>query len=568
MSHSRWNLLPAVPDRLTVPGSGVSPLLAQFLYNRGVSRPEDFQAFLASDRSLLGDPDLLPGMQAAVARVYRALLSGETVGVYGDFDADGITATALVVQGLEALGGTAVPYIPHRQTEGHGLTTGVLTKLHEEGVSLVITVDCGVTDVLQVKKAMKSGQDIIITDHHNPLEEIPDAIAVIDPKLENSAYPFLHLAGVGVAFKLMQALFRSLGREDLLETVTDLVAIGTIADMSQPVGENRYLIRDGLYRMNTSPRLGIRELLNEKKLEAGTLDADKIGWVLAPCLNAAGRLADGLTGYKLLMTGSQPEAQELAAWLCRINEDRQRLTTATHARAREQVIAEGLPPLLIAADKEYPMGIAGLVASRLTEEFYRPSIVIHTAQNVCHASCRSIPEFDIIGALNRFSHLFSRYGGHSAAAGFTMPTKNLPELEKGLTAFTAEKLAGIELRPHLDIDVLVALSELGGDTYQTTQLLAPFGIGNPVPTFLSRGVEVMEWRRMGGNGEHLRLKLRQNGTVWDSVAFRLIGHLDELSSSAIDVVYNLEVDTWRGKENLRLNILDFQMSGQPSVATI
>jgi len=561
LSHCRWNLLPPVtvlPQKDS--DSGFPPLLVQLLHNRGVTRPGDFESFLASDESLLIDPLLLPDMEKGIARVYQALLSGETVGIYGDFDADGITATAVLVQGLALLGGKAVPYIPHRQTEGHGMTSGVLKKLYEQGVSLVITVDCGVTDLAEVKKAMKMGLDIIITDHHNPLEEIPEAVAVIDPKLASSAYPFEQLAGVGVAFKLLQGLYRNLGREELLEKVIDLVAIGTVADMSPPLSENRYLIKEGLKQMNTSPRLGLRLLINQMRLEAGSLSADSISWVIAPCLNAAGRLADGLTGYNLLMTESAQEAQELALWLARINEERQKLTAATLARAREQVVAGGLPPLLLTADKEYPMGIAGLVASRLTEEFYHPSVVIHTADKVSHASCRSIPEFNIIAALGKFSYLFSRYGGHAAAAGFTLPTKNLPELEEGLSALVAEELAGVELRPHLDIDALVTLPELGGNTYQTTQLLAPFGISNPVPVFMSRGVEVLERRTMGNGGEHLRMKLRQGGTTWDGVAFRLANHTAE-TSPRLDIVYNLEIDNWRGKGQLRLNILDFKNSG-------
>jgi single-stranded-DNA-specific exonuclease len=559
LSHCRWNLL----QPAGLPGdseTNLPPLLVQLLRNRGVSRPEDFRAFLSSDASLLGDPLLLPDMPAAVARVYRALLAGETIGIFGDFDADGITATAALAQGLSKLGGTVVPYIPHRQTEGHGLTAGVLKKLHDQGVGLVITVDCGVTDVDEVKKANDMGLDIIVTDHHSPLDELPAAVAVIDPKLAGSAYPFRHFAGVGVAFKLLQAVCRGLGREEILDGITDLAAIGTIADMSPPLGENRYLIMAGLKNMNSNPRPGIRELISQTRLEPGCIDAEGVGWVIGPCLNAAGRLADGLTGYKLLMTDSTDEARELALWLTKKNEERQRLTQSTLARARENVVARGLPPLLLTADKEYPMGIAGLVASRLTEEFYRPAIVIHTADEVSHASCRSIPEFDIIAALNRFSHLFDRYGGHAAAAGFTLPTKNLPQLEEELSALVAGALAGVELRPRLDIDAVVTLPEMGGDTYQTTQLLAPFGIGNPVPTFLSKGVQVLEWRPMGGNGDHLRLKLKQGGTVWDAVAFRRGSHRGELGG-AIDVVYNLEIDNWNGKRQLRLNVLDFKRGG-------
>jgi single-stranded-DNA-specific exonuclease len=558
LSHSRWNLLPPLTPR-QLGDSEFPPLLVQLLYNRGISRPDEFQSFLASDSRLMGDPLLLPDMPAAVARIYQGLLSGEHIVVYGDFDADGITATAALVQGLRTLGGKASPYIPHRQTEGHGLTTGVLKNLYQQGTSLVITVDCGVTDVLQVKKARKMGLDIIVTDHHSPLSEIPDAIAVVDPKLSDSVYPFSHLSGVGVAFKLLQALFQSIGKDEHKDMTADLVAIGTIADMSPPLGENRYLIKEGLKLMNTRPRLGIRELMNHTRIEAGSLNAEKIGWIIGPCLNAAGRLADGLTGYNLLMTESPEEARDLSAWLARKNEERQRLTTTTLERAREQVIAQGLPPLLITADKEYPTGIAGLVASRLVEEFYRPSVVIHTTETVSHGSCRSIPEFNIISALNTCGHLFSRYGGHSQAAGFTLPTSNLPQLEKELSKLALEQLAGVELSPHLNIDALVTLADLGGDTYQTTQMLSPFGIGNPMPTFLSRGVELLERRTMGTNGEHLRMKLKQSGTVWDGVAFRLGGYLAELSSP-LDIVYNLEIDRWGGKEQLRLNILDFEAS--------
>jgi len=452
LSHCRWNLAPPIA---AVPGSKYPTLLAQLLHNRGITQPEDFAAFLSSDRALMGDPLLLSGMQAAVERISRAVANHETVAIYGDFDADGITSTAVLVQGLGMLGVKAVPYIPHRETEGHGITIPVLKKLQEEGVSLVITVDCGVTDVAETKESMDMGLDVIITDHHSPLEQIPPAVAVINPKLKGSLYPYNNLAGVGVAFKLLQALLQKYGKENQLLKVTDLVAIGTIADMSPPLGENRYLIKEGITQINTDPRPGIKELISLTRLEACKIDADKIGWVIAPCLNAAGRLADGLTGYKLLMTDSDKDAKALASWLSGKNEERQKLTASTLLRAREQVIALGLQPILVTADREYPMGIAGLVASRLTEEFYRPAVVIHIAEDVCHASCRSIPEFDIIAALNKFSHYFLRYGGHAAAAGFTMPTKDLPKLEQELTFYAAAKLTGVELRPHLEIDALV-----------------------------------------------------------------------------------------------------------------
>jgi len=556
VSHYRWNLLPPLTDADIIAGSGLSPLLVQLLWNRGITSPGAMPVFLRSDASLLTDPFRLPGMEAAVTRLYRALLSGEKIGIFGDFDADGITATAVLVQGLTRLGTVTIPYIPHRQTEGHGLNHTGLKSLHEQGVSLVISVDCGITDIEEVHQAMEAGLDIIITDHHTPLDKIPEALAVINPKLPASNYGFTGLAGVGVAFKLLQALYANLGKTELLDSVIDLVAIGTVADMSPPVGENRYLIRRGLELINEAPRPGLRELIQQTRLEQGKLNADNIGWVLAPCLNAAGRLADALTGYRLLVTEDPHEAQELAIWLARKNIERQKLTTAAQALAKEKIMAKGIKPLLLTADHEYPPGIAGLVASRLTEEFYRPSIVVHTAGTISQASCRSIPEFDIIAALNSFSHLLSRYGGHAAAAGFTCPTQILPELEQGLVELAEEQLAGITLMPRLDIDMTLTLDQLGGDTYDITQQLAPFGIGNSVPVFLSRGVEVIERRTMGNSNEHLRFKFRQRGTVWDAVAFRLGNH-ENATAQKLDIVYNLEMDTWNGHRNLRLNIPDF-----------
>jgi single-stranded-DNA-specific exonuclease len=559
LSHSRWNLLPPVPDKDLWRDCGYAPLVVQLLYNRGVTKPDALKHFIASDKSLSADPMLLQGMPQAVSRIYQALLSGETIGVFGDFDADGITATTVLVQGLTALGGKAVPYIPHRQTEGHGLSTGALKNLFKQGISLVITVDCGVTDVVEVAKAKKMGLDIIITDHHSPPDEIPKAVAVINPKLNNSCYPFSQLAGVGVAYKLLQAVLQSVGKEEHLNSVIDLVAVGTIADMSPVVGENRYLIKEGIKRINESPRPGIKELMNLTKIDAGKLDAERISWTISPCLNAAGRLADGLTGFNLLITESTQKAQEIAAWLVQKNEERQHLTNAMLERAREQVTERGLPPLLIADGREYHIGVAGLVAGRLTEEFYHPAIVIQVEDKVSHASCRSVPEFNIIKALNQFSHLFTRYGGHAQAAGFTLPTENLTEVCDGLSQLATEQLTGVELLAKIDIDAEVTLPELGGNTYQDTQLLAPFGVGNPVPMFLSRSVEVLERRTMGANGDHLRLKLRQGGTVWDAVGFRLGAYASELSPM-IDIVYNLEIDHWNNREKLRLCIQDFEGS--------
>jgi single-stranded-DNA-specific exonuclease len=564
LSRYRWNILPPVPSQHLVSNTGLSPLLVQLLYNRGLKEPAQLASFLAVDRNLCNSPLLLPDIHPAVARIYRALLSGEPIAIYGDYDADGITATALLVQGLSALGGTVVPYIPHRLTEGYGLKTTALENLRQQGFGLIVTVDCGITSLPEVKRARRKGLDIVVTDHHTPLPETPPAVAVVNPRLAGSAYPFTELTGAGVAFKLLQALYQSVGREGQLEDSVDLAAIGTIADMAPLQGENRYLVKEGLFQMNQNPRLGLRALIEQAELSGGSLDAECISWVIAPRLNAAGRLEHAMYSYKLLTTDSPTEARRLARWLEQKNAERQKLTASTLARAREQVISRGISPLLMASDRDYFPGIAGLVASRLAEEFYRPAVVVKTGEKMSSGSCRSIPEFNIIAALKESQHLFSQFGGHSQAAGFTLPTRNLPRLEETLLNLATVQLREADLRPSLDIDTEVTLPDLGGDTFQLTQQMAPFGRGNPLPTYLSRRVEVTDCRTMGNGGEHLRLKFRQNGTRWDAVAFRLGSCLADVAP-AMDIVYNLKVDRWQGKETLRLNILDFAPSSQSTV---
>jgi single-stranded-DNA-specific exonuclease len=388
---------------------------------------------------------------------------------------------------------------------------------------------------------------------------MPPAVATINPKRADSSYAFSELTGAGVALKLLQALFQNLGKEEQLGELMDLAALGTVADMAPLSGENRYLVKEGLKLMNTTPRLGLREIISQAGLTPGNLSAESISWAIAPRLNAAGRLAHAMTSYKLLMTESPQEARDLAIWLEEKNTERQKLTTKVLAIAREQVLAQGITPMLVAADKDYPLGVAGLIAGRLAEEFYRPAIVVRTGETVSSGSGRSIPEFNIIKALTQCRSLLSHFGGHSQAAGFTLPTKNLPHLQEQLSRLAAEQLADADLRPQLDIDAEVTLPDLSGDTFNTIQQLAPFGRGNPSPTFLSHRTEAIDCRTMGNVAQHLRLKLKQGGTVWDGVGFRLGCYLAEISPQ-LDIVYNLEIDRWGGKERLRLNIVDFAPS--------
>ncbi len=548
--------MPPAPDEYLAGSMGVTGLLAQLLYNRGLDDPSKMELFLLGDERLSGDPFLLPDMHTAVSRIYRALLSAEKMAVYGDFDVDGVTSTALMVQGLAALGGVVIPYIPHRVTEGHGLRPAAIEELHDQGVSLIITVDCGITDVEEVRHANKQGMTVIITDHHTPPAVIPPAFAIVNPKLASSEYPFNELAGVGVAYKVLEALMTSLGKEDQIESHMDLVAIGTVADMVPLVSENRYLVKRGIRTLNTSSRLGLREIIARAGLSAGNLDAESITWSLSPWLNASGRLEHAIASYKLLTTTSHQEARELAALLGQQNIERQRLTAKAMLEARAQIASQGLAPLIMLCNREFPLGIAGPVAGKLSEEYYRPVIIVNVDDKTASGSSRSIPEFNIITALNQCAGLLGRYGGHAQAAGFTLPSKNIPMLQKALIEIAAAQLKDIDLRPRINIDAEVSLSELDPNTYQQMQKLAPFGKGNPVPTFVSRAVQVANCRTMGNEQQHLRLKLKQNGSNFDGVAFKLGDSLSDVSDT-LDIVYNLEIDRWSGVENLRLNILSF-----------
>ncbi len=560
MSRYRWNIHPPLPAEYPTNNAGLPPLIAQLLYNRGITQPSQIESFITADDSLSSDPRLLPDMNQAVTRIYQALLGGENIAIYGDFDVDGITGAALLVKGLAVLGARVTPYIPHRLNEGHGLNHTALEQLQKQGISLVITADCGITGVSPVKRASSKGLDIVITDHHTPADELPPAIAVVDPRRADSAYPFAELAGVGVAFKLLQALYQDMGKENQLSHFLDLVALGTVADMMPLQAENRYLVKQGLKLINKAPRIGIKELAVLAGLGMDNLDTEAISWVLAPRLNAAGRLEHAMTSYRLLVTESAEEARELAVWLGEKNAQRQSLTTKALAKARDKILAKGISPLLLAEDTEYPAGIIGLVAGKLTDEFYRPCVVIRKGDKFSSGSCRSIPEFDIIGAISQCSQLLTRFGGHSRAAGFTLPNNNLSRLVQQLGQLAESQLSDMELCPHLDIDAELSLNELTGDTYQSLQALAPFGQGNPVPTFITRGVAVTDCRPIGSNGAHLKLKLKQEGPVWDAIAFKLGNHMAEIKSP-VDIVYNLEQDKWYGQDTLRLKLLDLVPAG-------
>ena len=552
--RARWKILPPVPDEY-LNASGLSPLIAQLLYNRGV-KLEEIGLFLSVDYRLEGNPFLLPDISQAVNRVYKAVLDREKIAVYGDFDVDGVTAIVILVEGLSRLGAEVIPYIPDRIDEGHGLKNSALEKLRAQGANLVITVDCGVTDLKEVKQAQNMEMDIIITDHHVPLGSLPRAVAVIDPKRKDSVYPYPDLAGAGVAFKLLQALFHKDSREKWLARLLDLVVLATVTDLVPLVGENRYLVKEGLKELNNSSRVGIQEMVKLAGLKPGELDAEDISWVLGPRLNAAGRMNNASTSYQLLTTQSSEEARLLALELGERNAERQKLTNEVLSRAKEKLAAKLNLPLLIESDESYSIGVIGLVAGRLVDEFYKPAIIINLGRELCQGSCRSIAEFDIAAALAECHDLLTAFGGHPLAAGFTVARRNLAQLEQRLVSLATDQLGHLELRPELVIDTELPLSALAGDTFNLIQKLGPFGWGNPQPTLLTRQVEVIECRNFGNQGEWLRLKLKQGNVTWQAVDFESQKNRKEIPSH-IDIVYNLEKSRWNGEEVLSLNLLDF-----------
>ena len=552
--RTQWKILPAAPDEY-LKASGLPCLIAQLLYNRGV-KPEAVPSFLAADQGLQGNPFLLPDISKAVSRVYQAALRREKVAVYGDFDVDGVTATVILMEGLSWLGIQAVPYIPDRVSEGHGLKVAALQQLRAQGAKLVITADCGVTDVEEAKQANQMGMDMIITDHHVPLQSLPQAVAVVNPKRKDSVYPFSDLSGAGVAFKFLQALFHKDRRQKEMVRFLDLVALATVTDLVSLLGENRYFVKEGLEKLNESPRVGIQQMIELAGLKPGEIGVDGISWVLGPRLNAASRMDSASTSYQLLTTKSPEEARALALELEQKNSQRQKVTTEVLSRVKEKLAAKLHLPLLIEGDESYPIGVLGLVASKLVDEFYKPAVIISLGPELCQGSCRSMAEFDIASALGECHDLLVAFGGHPLAAGFTVKRQNLPQLEQKLVELAARKLSHLELRPQIPIDAEVPLSAFGGETFSLIEKLAPFGCGNPRPTFLTRRVEVVECRSFGNQGEWLRLKLRQGNVTWQAVDFESGKKPDEIPP-CVDIVYNIERGHWNGEEILSLRLLDF-----------
>ncbi|MGQ9572868.1 MAG: single-stranded-DNA-specific exonuclease RecJ, partial [Dehalococcoidia bacterium] len=465
----------------------------------------------------------------------------------------------LLTDALQELGASVITHIPHRFSEGYGLNVGAITALRQRGASLLLAADCGTSSVTEVEHACHLGMDVIILDHHAIPPKLPPALALVNPRLSGQEGPLVELASVGVAYKTMVALYQALGRHWERQRFLDLVAIGTVADLAPLVRENRYLVKNGLAAIAWAERLGLRALIATAGLRPEGVDSEAIAYALAPRLNAAGRLAHADLSFRLLLTRNDSEAAHLASQLNALNQDRQRQTEQALALAAELLTAEDTrAPLIFVGHPDISEGIIGLVASKLVDERYRPAIVYQRGEKESRASCRSIPEFDIIAALDRQADLLVRYGGHPRAAGFTVANANLAVLKKGLLEQAASVLADVELSPPLVIDAELPLSRLRGQDIRWLQRFQPHGQDNPEPTFLSRSVLVADSRLAGNDGQHLRLKLKDGPVTWPAIAFDM-GERAVEPGQRVDVVYSLTSER-RDNEALELRVKDLAPS--------
>ena len=561
----RWQVHVRIPDYVNEELRQFSPLIRQLLFNRGFENAEAAAAFLAGTVDFPTDPFLLKDMPKAVSRLHQAVTTGEKVTVYGDYDADGVTSTALLIEFLSILGINARAYIPDRYEEGYGLNDDAVRQLAEESTDLIITVDCGIRAITEIDLAVALGMDVIVTDHHIPGDTLPQAMAVIDPKQPNDSYPEKYLAGVGLAYKLVQAYLAQYPVENVsADDWVDLVAIGTVVDLAPLKGENRALVRAGLEKLRTQPRQGIFSLAQAAGIDLKKCDASTLGFGLGPRLNAAGRLESALTALNLLTTRNLLESGQLAQKLDSYNQERQSLTQEIRQKAAEMVLHEDPEAILFfAVAPEFSEGVVGLAASRLVESFYRPSIVGHQGEIFTVASCRSIPEFHITRALDECSDLLVRHGGHAAAAGFTVLNENKDALLSRLQTIATEKLKTLELLPVLEIDREIKLENLNGrhisHILDDLHGLEPTGRGNPEPVFASYGVEVRYARLVGREGTHLKLTLQAGSNTFDAIAFRQGFWLPELPEQ-IDLAYRFEINEFNGRSSLQLNVKDIKAS--------
>ncbi|NOZ22533.1 MAG: single-stranded-DNA-specific exonuclease RecJ [Planctomycetes bacterium] len=552
----------------------ISPILAQVLMNRNITGVDAARKFLRPNLSGLEDPWDLPDMQKASDRIREAIEQQERIVIYGDYDVDGITATALLLRCLRMAGAEVAYYLPERMEEGYGLNVAALRQFKGEGARLVVTVDCGISAIEEARVARKLGIDLIITDHHEPGPELPDAYALVSPRIAGCTYPFKDLAGVGIAFKVAWAIGKSFSSgvkvsddfKDFLTDAVGLAALGTVADVAPICGENRILTAYGLGALGESSSPGIMALLLVSSAEDRRLSTWDISFRIGPRLNAAGRLGDARRGVELLTTEDTTVAREIADLLDRENTDRREIQDGIFQHAREKVEREvdvASARAIVLADPGWHPGVIGIVASKICEQYYRPTLLIAIdEEGIGHGSARSIPGFHLYDALCNFRSILLSFGGHERAAGLKIKKDAIPALADGLNEFAASVLSEEDLLPQVRVDAEARLASLSRPVVSELEMLAPHGEGNPPPVLASTDVTIAgRPRRMGRDGAHLSFYAQQDGTTIRAVAFGM-GELEGLLSEKgrpVAIAYEPYLDTWKGSESVQLKIKDIQV---------
>ena len=545
---------------------GVSPVMARLLCIRGLGVLDDARRFLSPRLDDLHDPFRLADMSTAVDRILAAIAAKERIAIHGDYDVDGVTSTVILRRALELLGADVVHFIPERLRDGYGLQPATIDRLHQDGARLAISVDCGIRAPDAAARARELGMDLIITDHHEPDAELPRALAVINPKRRDCSYPDKNLAGVGVALKLVQALCGRTNRSNWMPAFVKVAAIGTLADVVPLTGENRVIAKLGLGMLSKGPhKVGLRSLLDVCGLSGREIDSYHIGFVVAPRVNAAGRMSSPDIAARLLLASDEAmgeEARALAEQLNAENLRRQQEEADIVAQAKKIVETDlevGSRTVLVVAGDGWHRGVIGIVASKLVDAFHRPAIVISIDGDVAHGSCRSIPSFNMLAALESCGEVMSKFGGHKQAAGLTIETGRIRDLRARVNEFADGCLGPDDLRPRLWIDGSLAFRSINEQVISELAALAPFGAGNPCPIFRTSGVEIVDGpRRL--KERHLKMAFKQDGRVLRGVAWRASERESFVTEhrAAIDLAFSLENDTYNGERYLQLSIADFR----------
>jgi len=569
MLEKKWLVLPSITEDQINKFPEINPIVLQLLFNRQINTQKKIDEFLNPDYGQdTHDPFLFNDMEKAVKRILTAIEKEEKIVVYGDYDADGVSSSAVMVETLKTLGGKINVYIPYRETEGYGLNQEAAKELIEKGTNLVITVDCGISNKDEVKTLQDAGLDVIITDHHHEPPVIPEAFAVINPQLEKEKYPFKFITGVGVAFKVAQALVKQHKNykvkkleEGFEKWLLDLVAIGTIADLQPILDENRVLVKYGLIVLQKTKRLGLLKLIETMSSNLVKIDERVVGWQISPRLNAAGRLGNASTAYELLITTEADKAEKLSQKLNNTNKERQQLTEKINNEARDLLGEVKDQKLLSVVGKDWPTGVVGLVSGRLTDQYHLPSLVISKFNGEIIGSGRSISDFNIIEALEKCSEFLSRYGGHDQACGFTLKDeKSLDDFIKKMTDLATQELKGKKLLPTLEIDTEIKLDQVNWELFEELEKFEPFGEGNYKPKFLAKNLNISEIQSVGKEGKHLRLMVKQDTPIIRKTIGFGFGHwyAKLKQDDKIDMVFEVDVNEWNGNRELQLKIIDLK----------